>query len=68
MAIHATNLAKPHMKIEINVTDLVNYLPTVLHALQTNQVGAAYLVALAALLLCGLIVRRPESKKPASKK
>ncbi|MCX4177695.1 MULTISPECIES: hypothetical protein [Paraburkholderia] len=56
------------MKIEINVTDLVNYLPTVLHALQTNQVGAAYLVALAALLLCGLIVRRPESKKPASKK
>lgn len=56
------------MKIEINVTGLVNYLPTVLHALQTNQVGAAYLVALAALLLCGWIVRRPEGKKPARKK
>jgi hypothetical protein len=42
------------MKIEINVTELVNYLPTVLHALQTNQVGAAYLVALSAMLLAGL--------------
>ncbi|MGF6931259.1 hypothetical protein OKW41_000398 [Paraburkholderia sp. UCT70] len=39
-------------------------MPTVLHALQTNQVGAAYLVALAALLLCGWIVRRPEGKMP----
>ncbi|MFM0649848.1 hypothetical protein PQR14_36500 [Paraburkholderia bryophila] len=56
------------MKIEINVTDLVNYLPTLLHALQTNQVGAAYLVALASILLCGWIVRRPEDKKSASRK
>lgn len=56
------------MKIEINVNDVVSYLPTVLHALQTNQVGAAYLVALATLLLCGWIVSRSKDQKAASKK